>query len=86
MIVKSIAIFAFILIVVSLGNALFNLVKDKNQEHSAKILKALTFRIGLSVVLFVFVAIALMTGLLEPNGIGMQMHRPIATNTASPAK
>lgn len=80
MIVKSIAIIAFTLIVISLGFALFNLVKDKNQEHSEKILKALTFRISLSIILFIFVFIALATGWFHPHGIGVHMQKTIAAN------
>lgn len=83
MIVKSIAIIAFSLIIISLGFALFNLIKDKNQEHSEKILKALTFRISLSIILFIFVFIALATGLLNPHGIAVQMHKTVA---AQPSK
>ncbi|MDD2722777.1 MAG: twin transmembrane helix small protein [Methylovulum sp.] len=74
MIIKSIAIFAFALIIISLGIALFNLIKDKNQEHSEKIVKALTFRISLSVLLFIFIFIALATGILKPHGIGAQIN------------
>lgn len=74
MIVKSIAITAFLLIIISLGFALFNLVKNKDQEQSEKIVKALTLRITLSVILFVFIFIALITGLFRPHGLGVQMH------------
>lgn len=74
MIIKSIAIAAFISIIISLGVALFNLVKNKDQEQSEKTLKALTFRIALSVILFVFIFIALAAGLLHPHGLGVQMQ------------
>ncbi|MDP2901963.1 MAG: twin transmembrane helix small protein [Methylovulum sp.] len=74
MIVKSITIAVFILIIISLGLALFNLVKSNDQKQSEKIVKALTFRITLSVILFVFIFIALATGLLRPHGIGAQMQ------------
>lgn len=74
MIIKSIAIAAFILIIISLGFALFNLVKSKDQERSEKTVKALTFRIGLSIILFIFIFIALATGLLRPHGLGVQMQ------------
>ncbi len=74
MIIKSIAIAAFISIIISLGAALFNLVKNKDQEQSEKTLKALTFRITLSVILFVFIFIALAAGLLHPHGLGVHMQ------------
>jgi len=74
MIVKSIVIAAFILIIISLGFALFNLVKNKDQEPSEKTVKALTFRITLSIILFIFVFIALATGLIHPHGLGAQIQ------------
>ncbi|MDO9106404.1 MAG: twin transmembrane helix small protein [Methylovulum sp.] len=74
MIVKSIAIAAFILIIFSLGTALFNLVSNKGQEPSEKAVKALTFRITLSIILFIFVFIAIATGLLQPHGLGVSMQ------------
>lgn len=74
MIIKYIAIFAFAVIIISLGIALFNLIKDKDKAHSEKIVKALTFRISLSVLLFIFVFIAQTLGWFQPDGIGARMH------------
>lgn len=79
MIIKSIVIIAFILIIISLGSALFHLVKHKDQEHSEKTAKALTFRIAISLVLFIFVFIALATGLVSPHGIGARIHQAPVT-------
>ncbi len=73
MLIKTLIIVAFIAIIVSLGSALFHLVKHKDAEHSQKTVKALTFRIGLSVVLFIFVIIAMATGLVQPTGLGVRM-------------
>lgn len=75
MLIKTLVIVAFIAIIASLGSALFHLVKHKDAAHSQKTLKALTFRIGLSVVLFVFLIIALATGLVQPTGLGARMHQ-----------
>lgn len=75
MIIKSIAIIVFLLIITSLGFALYNLIKYKDQEHSEKTVKALTFRITLSVLLFIFFFIALASGWLKPHGIGSRMHQ-----------
>jgi hypothetical protein len=79
--IKTIVIIAFILIIASLGSALFHLVRPKSEEESKKTVKALTFRIALSLILFIFVFIMVATGVYEPQGIGagMQMHKPIAT-------
>lgn len=74
MIIKSIVIIAFILIIISLGSALFHLVKHKTGEQSEKTVKALTFRITLSIVLFIFIFIAFATGMFKPHGLGARMH------------
>lgn len=75
MLIKSIVIIAFILIIVSLGSALFHLIKHKSEENSVRTVKALTIRIGLSVLLFIFVVIALLTGLVKPHGIGARIQQ-----------
>ncbi|MCF6204899.1 MAG: twin transmembrane helix small protein [Methylococcaceae bacterium] len=72
--IKVIFIIVFISILISLGSALFNLVKYKDQEDSKKTVKALTFRIGLSILLFIALYISYATGLIEPTGIGKKMH------------
>lgn len=77
MIIKSIFIIAFILIIISLGSALFHLIRNKTEEQSEKTVKALTFRIILSLVLFIFVFIAFQTGLFTPHGLGVRMHQTV---------
>ncbi len=74
MIIKLIAIVVFITIVASLAYALYKLSKNNDAQQSAKILKALTIRISLSVLLFLFIVFAMKTGLLQPHGIGMQIY------------
>ena len=74
MIIKSVVIIAFILIIISLGSALFHLVNRKSGEQSEKTVKALTFRISLSILLFIFVFIAVVTGIFKPHGLGVKMH------------
>ena len=83
MIVKAIAILAFLLIVSSLGFALFQLVAGKGDENSAKLLKALTTRITLSVILFIFIFIALSVGLFEPQGIGVHLSNSSQTSKST---
>jgi hypothetical protein len=53
-------------IVVSLGKAMFHL--SSGPEDSAKTVQALTFRIGLSIALFVLLFIAWYVGAITPNG------------------
>jgi O-antigen/teichoic acid export membrane protein len=79
--IKVILIAAFLMIIFSLGSALYHLVKHKEDGSSQKTAKALTFRIGLSVLLFIFVFIAVATGIFKPHGIGSKIHpqKPIST-------
>ena len=83
MIIQSIVVIAFLLIVISLGSALFHLVRHESQEHSEKTAKALTVRISLSILLFIFLFIAIATGLLKPHGIGSVMHSKNPAQTKS---
>ena len=57
-----IAIFAVILL--SLGSALFYLVKDQGSRD--RTVKALTWRIGLSLLLFLLLMVGAYTGLITP--------------------
>lgn len=82
---KIFVIVAFILIIISLGNALFHLVKSKNDIDSAKTAKALTVRISLSLALFFLIFLAFATGLLQPHGIGAVIkNHPNTTQTHNP--
>jgi len=85
MIIKTIVTIAFILIIISLGSALLHLVKHRSDEDSKKTVRALTFRISLSLVLFIFVYIMIATGLYTPHGIGTRMHAPKPAASAAPA-
>lgn len=58
----------FILIFFSLGSALYFLVQDKGD--SDRIVKALSWRIGLSMLLFVILLIAFALGWIRPHPIG----------------
>ena len=82
---KIFAVLIFVAIVVSLGTALFHLVKAKDPEQSRKTAKALTFRIGLSLGLFILLVIALATGLLQPSGIGARLQQHAAPVPAIPS-
>ena len=81
MIVKLIIAIAFFLIIVSLGTALFHLVK--NPQQSEQTVKALSLRIGLSLLLFLFLFIAMTTGLIKPHGIGANMQMQKARQSRS---
>jgi hypothetical protein len=64
---KFIVAIAFILIIGSLGSALFFLMKDKGKSN--RTVKALTFRVGFSIALFVLLLVAYQLGWIQPTGI-----------------
>ena len=78
MIVKIIILLALLIILVSLASALFYLVKDK--QGSERTAKALTTRITLSIVLFVFLLIAFSTGIIRPHGLNPSTTESIERN------
>ena len=65
---KYLVILALVLILISLGKALFHLSSSKPGD-SSKMLRALTWRIGLSVLLFVLLLIAYTQGWIEPQHV-----------------
>ena len=79
MIIQSIVIITFLLIIISLGSALFHLISHKSEEQSKKTVKSLTFRITLSIILFIFIFIAFSTGLIKPHGVGANIIRQHST-------
>jgi len=60
--VKIVAVLFLLFIIASLGSALYYLVKDKG--NSTRALKALTIRIGLSVVLFAMLMLGFYFGII----------------------
>jgi uncharacterized BrkB/YihY/UPF0761 family membrane protein len=62
--IKLLILVAFVAIVASLASGLVYLFKD--EHDSRRLVKALTWRIGLSVALFVVLLLAYALGLVEP--------------------
>jgi Protein of unknown function (DUF2909) len=62
---KYLVIAMLLLILISLGKALFHLTSSK-PEDGAKMVKALAWRIGLSVALFVLLIVAYYNGWIYP--------------------
>jgi hypothetical protein len=58
---------AFVLIITSLGSALFYLMRDKGQNNNT--VKALAVRVGLSVALFISLLVAHWLGWIESTGL-----------------
>ncbi len=65
--IKILVIVMLVAIVGSLGSALFHLSSGKGD--SRKMARALTVRIGLSVVLFILLMLAWYNGLISPHGL-----------------
>jgi len=62
---KYLVLAVLVLILISLGKALFHLTSPK-PDDSAKMVKALAWRIGLSVMLFVLLLAAYYNGWIDP--------------------
>ena len=62
---------AFIAILASLGSALFFMMKDgtEGKRKTSNMARALAFRVGFSIVLFVCILIAWKLGYIQPTGI-----------------
>ena len=62
---------AFITILASLGSALFFMLKDgtDGKRKTSNMARALAFRVGFSIVLFVCILIAWKLGYIQPTGI-----------------
>ena len=57
----------FALVLFSLGNALFHMMrKDRDPD---KVIKSLVYRIGLSLLLFVLLFVGQSMGLIQPHGL-----------------
>ncbi|BAO29548.1 twin transmembrane helix small protein [Sulfuritalea hydrogenivorans] len=67
LLVKAIIVLALLAIVASLGVALWRLVRDRGD--SERTVKALTFRIGLSIALFVLLVLGMLAGVVVPHGV-----------------
>ncbi|MBT8130415.1 MAG: twin transmembrane helix small protein [Gammaproteobacteria bacterium] len=64
---KTIIVVLLLIVIFSLGQALFFLIRD--EKGSDRMLKALTWRIGLSVFIFILLIIGQAVGLIQPHGL-----------------
>jgi hypothetical protein len=67
LIVKIIIVVLLGLVVLSLGAGMFSLVKDGGDSN--RTVKFLTIRIALSIVTFLFIALAYYMGWIQPHGV-----------------
>jgi cytochrome bd-type quinol oxidase subunit 2 len=67
---KYLVLLAFIGIIASLGSALFFMLRGGDGKHkSGNMARALAWRVGLSVLLFVCILVAWKLGYIQPTGI-----------------
>lgn len=69
MLVKLIIILFLLIILYSLGSALYYLAHERSEADADRVVKALTWRIGLSLLLFVLLFVAYAMGWIKPHGI-----------------
>ena len=67
MIFKLLIVLLLFIVIFSLGQALFYLIKDEGK--SDRMVKALSWRIGLSVFIFILLLIGQAVGLIQPHGL-----------------
>ncbi len=67
MLFKIFIILLLMTVIFSLGNALYHLVNNKG--NSDKLVKSLTWRIGLSVGIFILLLLGQAAGLIQPHGL-----------------
>ena len=68
MIFKIIIVAMLFVVIASLASAMFHLVKGEGKS-SDKVLKSLTWRIGLSALIFILLLLGQALGLISPHGI-----------------
>jgi putative copper export protein len=66
MLPRLIIVFILLAILASLFSGVYFMLKDRSQ--STRNVKALSIRIGLSILLFVLLLVAYLTGIIQPNG------------------
>lgn len=64
---KWLVISVMLIILIALASSMLFLIRDKGQSN--RTVKALTWRIGLSLGLFVFLFIAFSMGWIQPHGV-----------------
>ncbi len=67
---KILVILAFLMIFASLGSAMFFLVRDRGSTRN--VVRALTFRVGFSIALFLLILFAYWMGWIQSTGMPVQ--------------
>ena len=66
---KLLIVLAFLAVIASLGSALYRLNRSGGSSDRG-VVKALSWRIGLSIALFLFIMLAYWMGWVTPHGVG----------------
>jgi hypothetical protein len=74
--IKVLLVIVFIAIVASLASSLFFLVRDRGD--SRRTVRALTWRIGLSLGLFLFIMLLVALDVIKPHGLSPAPRSPAA--------
>lgn len=71
MLVKLIIVIFLLMIMYSLGSALYFLVKERSskKDDSIRVIKALTWRITLSLLLFILLFVSFWLGWIQPHQV-----------------
>ena len=68
MLTKIVVIVFMVVIIYNLGAGLYYMLTDKGQTD--RTVRALTWRIGLSVLLILLIIAGILTGIIHPHGVG----------------
>jgi len=77
---KILIVVIFLGILISLGSGLFHLVYGKGNDKS--VVKALSFRVGLSLGLFLLLMALIGFGVIKPHGLYPEGHEPNQQNAS----
>jgi len=67
MLIKTIILIMLLLVLMSLAASMFTMIKDRNNTN--RTVKFLTFRIAISVALFVLIFVSFFMGWIQPHGL-----------------
>ena len=84
--VKLIVIVLLLAAVISLGRALMSLVKGQGKE--GKTMRALAWRVGFSVAVFLFIILSMYMGWVQPHDVNptLRYGEPIDAGEVAPAR
>lgn len=84
--VKLIVVILLLAAVISLGRALISLVKDQGKE--GKTMRALAWRVGFSVAVFLFILLSMYLGWVQPHDVNptLRYGEPLQSSEQVPSR